>query len=92
MNRISCWVPAMFCGAISLIAIGTLFVAPNTDAFSPVFLCFLPMCFVFVGVAMADMQREIRSLKVQLASQALRRHSASDEVASPVVPPQLDQP
>jgi len=92
MNRISCWVPARSWGALSLIAIGTLFVAPHTNAFSPVFLCLLSMCFVFVGVAMADMQRGIRSLRVQLASQARRRRSASDEVASLVVSPQLDQP
>lgn len=69
MNRVSPWIPAMFCGVLSLIAVATSFVAPAPDATLPVLIGFLPMCFVFVGVFMANMQREIRELRARLSEQ-----------------------
>jgi ABC-type tungstate transport system substrate-binding protein len=44
--------------------------APSSAALAPVFLCFLPMCFFFVGSAIRNMQREIRELRAQLSAQA----------------------
>ena len=70
MNRIQCWVPAMFCGIFSLVALGAAVYAPSPAAWAPVFLCFLPMCFFFVGSAIRNMQREIRELRAQLSAQA----------------------
>lgn len=69
MNRVSPWIPAMFCGVLSLIAVAKSFVAPAPDATLPVLIGFLPMCFVFVGVCMANMQREIRELRARLSEQ-----------------------
>ena len=70
MNRVQCWVPAMFCGFLSLVALGMALYAPSPPAWAPLFFCFLPMCFVFVGSALANMQREIRELRAQLSAQA----------------------
>jgi TRAP-type C4-dicarboxylate transport system permease small subunit len=70
MNRIQCWVPALFCGFLSLITLGSVLFAPSSAALAPVFLCFLPMCFFFVGSAIRNMQREIRELRAQLSAQA----------------------
>ena len=69
MNRIQCWVPTLFCGFLSLVALGVALFAPSPAAWAPAFLCFLPMCFVFVGSALSNMQREIRELRAQLSAQ-----------------------
>jgi len=60
----------MFCGILSLVALGAVLFAPSTAALAPVFLCFLPMCFFFVGSEVRNMQREIRELRAQLSAQA----------------------
>ena len=70
MNRIQCWVPALFCGFLPLITLGAVLFAPSSAALAPVFLCFLPMCFFFVGSAIRNMQREIRELRAQLSARA----------------------
>ena len=66
------WLPAAFCAALSLITICQnlwLSVVNRTDTggWSIVFLCFLPMCFFFVGAGMSKMQREISELRRQVA-------------------------
>ena len=60
------WIPAAFCGFISLIA---LFASVGSDAgwWRPTFFAFLPMCFLFVGAVTSQMQREIHELRKQLA-------------------------
>lgn len=60
----------MFCGILSLFALRMALYAPSPPACAPLFFCFLPMCFVFVGSAPANMQREIRELRAQLSAQA----------------------
>ena len=59
------WIPAVFCGFISFMA---LFASVGSDAewWRPAFFAFLPMCFFFVGTATSQMQREIRELRQQL--------------------------
>jgi hypothetical protein len=66
------WLPTGFCAALSLITICQnlwLSVANHSDVggWSAPFLCFLPMCFVFVGMAMSGMRREISELRKQIA-------------------------
>ena len=59
------WIPAAFCGVISLLA---LFTSTNPEGgwWKPVFFSFLPLCFFFVGAATSSMQLEIRELRKQL--------------------------
>jgi uncharacterized membrane protein len=65
------WMPAAFCAALSLITICTnlrLTVVNHTDTggWAVVFLCFLPMCFYFVGMAISRTQAQIRDLQRQV--------------------------
>lgn len=64
------WVAAGFCAFVSTVTIVTniilSFVTHTSVNDTLVFLCFMPMCFVFAGAAMYEMQREIRELKQQL--------------------------
>jgi len=61
-----------FCAALSLIClvsyIGTSWINGTESSGNWVipFLCFLPMCFYFVGLSMMQMQREIGELRKQL--------------------------
>jgi hypothetical protein len=66
------WLPVGFCAALSVITICQnlrLTVINHTDigGWAIVFLCFLPMCFVFVGMGMFEMRREISELRKQVA-------------------------
>lgn len=51
-------VPAGFCAVIS----GLALVAPTPTTF----YCFLPMCFVFVGVAFYRVEGEITGLRAEV--------------------------
>jgi hypothetical protein len=57
------WIPAVFCASLS----GIMLWQGRSNPYSPAFYSFLPMCFVFVGSLMWQMQREIRALREQLA-------------------------
>ncbi len=66
------WIPAGFCAALSFITIlQSLWAAVvnrgDSGGWAVAFLCFLPMCFFFVGVAMTEMRREISELRKQVA-------------------------
>lgn len=66
------WAPAGLCASLSLITICTnlwLTVVNHTDigSWAIVFLCFLPLCFLFVGSAMSEMRHEISNLQTQVA-------------------------
>jgi hypothetical protein len=54
------WIPAAFCGMLSLMKV---FLSGAGD---PVFFCFLPMCFIFVGINQLVLQKRIESLEAQL--------------------------
>ena len=66
------WLSAVFCAFLSLITISAnlwLSVANRSDVggWAIAFLCFLPMCFFFVGTAVKEMQREISELRNEIA-------------------------
>lgn len=65
-QKIGFWIPAAFCGFVSLIA---LFGSATLDGrwWQPTFFAFLPMCFFFVGSSMTQMQRELRELRQRLS-------------------------
>lgn len=72
------WMPTVFCATLSLITICQnhwLTVVNHSDygSWAVVFLCFLPMCFGFAGMAMSGMRREISELRKQVAE---LRHEA----------------
>lgn len=65
------WIAAGFCATLCIITISanlTLSVVNHTDVggWAIVFLCFLPMCFFFVGSVVSDMQAQIRDLRKQI--------------------------
>jgi hypothetical protein len=68
------WMPAAFCAFISLLAL-SMQIGSDSWAWKPMFYCFLPMCFFFVGGTMVDMQREIRELSQRLAQLERERSS-----------------
>lgn len=65
------WVPASYCAFISLIALASTVTAvayPGASAWGmPAFYSFLPMCFFFVGAITTQQQKEIDSLRQELA-------------------------
>jgi len=66
------WIATAFCAALSLLTICQnlwLSVVNHSDygGWAIGFLCFLPICFYWVGVAMSKMQREISELRKQVA-------------------------
>jgi TRAP-type C4-dicarboxylate transport system permease small subunit len=77
-QKIAPWVAAAFCAVLSLITILqnlwlTVVNRTETGGWAVVFLCFLPVCFCFVGMAISESQREIRELKQQLAELQIHR-------------------
>jgi hypothetical protein len=71
-QTISHWIPAVFCTFISLMALSAS-VASDAGWWRPVFFAFLPMCFIFVGFATSQMQREIGELRKHLAEMQGKR-------------------
>jgi hypothetical protein len=66
------WVPAGFCAFLSLVTIVsnlwlTVVIGRDYGGWAIGFLCFLPMCFFFVGALTSQMQREIQDLRKQIA-------------------------
>jgi hypothetical protein len=71
-QSISPWTPMRFCIALSVnTVIANLCLSLATHAnyggVSIVFLCFVPMCFFFVGAVALQMQGEMRELRRQIA-------------------------
>ena len=65
-QKVSPWIPAIFCAFLSLLAL-IMQLGSDSGAWKPAFFCFLPMCFFFVGTATSRMQGEIRDLRKQVA-------------------------
>ena len=66
------WVPGGFCAFLSLVTIVvnlwlTVAIGRDYGGWAIGFICFLPMCFFFVGASMSRMQREIQDLRRQIA-------------------------
>ena len=57
---------------LSLLAL-SMQIGSDSGAWKPMFYCFLPMCFFFVGLATSQMQRKIRELRMQLAELQQKR-------------------
>jgi hypothetical protein len=67
MKTIIHWIPAAFCGFISLIVLVASVRSPDFGWWRPAFFAFLPMCFYFVGAATTQMHRELCELRQRLA-------------------------
>lgn len=66
------WVPMAFCAFLAVVTVAAnlgLSFANGSDVGGGMiaFLCFLPMCFYFVGAATSQMQAEIVELRRQVA-------------------------
>ena len=64
--------PAAFCAVISVIALFR-WAGSETGATSPVFLAFLPVCFVIMGFMTLRLQREIGDLRRQVRNLETKR-------------------
>lgn len=62
--------PAAFCAAISIIVLWANSGAGGTN---PVFLAFLPVCFVMMGLRTLGLQREIGDLRRELRDLEAKR-------------------
>lgn len=72
-QKFSPWIAAAFCAFLSLITVVgnivlSFVVGPNGGDSMIGFLCFIPMCFYFVGMVIYQMQGEIGQLKRQIAN------------------------
>jgi len=75
MKTITHWIPAAFCAFISFMALFASVVSPDSGWWRPAFFAFLPMCFLFVGSATAQMHRELRSLRQRMIELEQKRTS-----------------
>jgi CHASE2 domain-containing sensor protein len=66
MKTLTHWIPAAYCAFISFIALFASVGSPDAGWWRPAFFAFLPMCFFFVGIATAQMHRELRALRQRL--------------------------
>ncbi|MBI1347494.1 hypothetical protein GC163_14540 [bacterium] len=71
MKPNSPWIAAIFCAFICVfMMVGQIMesASQNGHPFAPAFYSFLPMCFVYVGILMKQMQQEIQDLRKQVAA------------------------
>ena len=73
------WISAGFCAFLSLITIlsnhqRTVLNGTDVGGWVTAFLCFLPLCFFFVGIGFMQMQREILDMRRQVAELQKRNH------------------
>ena len=65
------WLPTIFCAVLSLITIisqvAQIWLTGSDSGGATTFVMFLPMCFLFVGAAMAHSRKEILELRAQVA-------------------------
>lgn len=57
MRKLPFWIPAMFC---TFLSVSRLIGGPGYD---PVFFCFLPMCFYFVGMGSLASWKRVDALE-----------------------------
>ncbi len=72
-KKLEPWVPAIFCGCISLLTVlGNVAVAfmngSSTGGVELVFYCFLPMCFYMVGMSLSKLRQENEELRRRIDS------------------------
>ena len=64
------WLPAIMCAVLSLITVVTdifgRFTTGTANLGLSTFLCFLPMCFIHVGIMLSNLRDENRELKRRL--------------------------
>lgn len=60
------WLPTLYCVALACIC-AVAFISRGSGTGILPFLCFLPMCFMFVAIVTSNLQREIRELREQVA-------------------------
>lgn len=83
-DKLMPWLPAIFCGILSLLTviadIAGRFTTGTDHIGLTTFLCFLPMCFFFVGTALKNLRDENQLLKRRL-DEALRDDNRQRDAA-----------
>ena len=69
-ERLMPWLPSIFCATLSLLAVGGdvagRFMTGTANIGLTTFLCFLPICFLLLGVMVRNLQDENRRLQQRL--------------------------
>ena len=69
-DKLTPWLPAIFCGVLSLITVVAdvvgRFMTGTANVGVTAFLCFLPMCFFHVGVMLKNLRDENLLLRRRL--------------------------
>lgn len=64
------WIPALFCGGLSIITlvtnIASEYFSGDSNAGLIAFLCFVPICFIQVGEMLRKLQLENQDLRSKL--------------------------
>lgn len=69
-QKLNPWIAAIFCAILSLITIvgdlATRFLTGMPGGANMVFLCFIPMCFFFVGAFLTELRKENEELRQKI--------------------------
>jgi len=84
-EKLSPWLPAILCGALSLITIIAdifgRFATGTANVGLTTFICFLPCCFLHVGVMLKTLKDENRELKRRLDAMSHKEDNVGNKAA-----------
>ncbi len=66
-EKLANWLPPIFCAILSVITVDASASSPSGTAGITAFVCFIPMCFFFAALNTTRLEREIRTLRDQIA-------------------------
>ena len=74
MNKLPHWIPTAYCASLSVLSMLTNIYTTDQSGWIP-FFGFMPLCFMFAGNVMKQMQSELRELQVRVAELEKQRAS-----------------
>ena len=84
-EKLSPWMAAISCGALSLITVTAdivgRFATGNENIGLTAFLCFLPCCFFHVGVMLKNLREENQELKRRLDAMLIKKDDFGNQLA-----------
>lgn len=84
-SKMGPWVPAIFCSVLSVITLVAnlvgQFLTGAVQSGLLTLICFLPLCFLFVGAQLAQLQKERDDLQRQLDELKSQRSTSLHQAA-----------